>query len=126
MLSLLSLVLMAGVLLAPSFALAQPTRGGESIQEGLTQIEGPFPDTIVSDKDPDSLVKRLIEWALYIGAVLAVIFIIIGGYFYLTSAGNDDQAKRGRRTLTYAVIGLVIIVLSWVIVQTVYNFLTNS
>lgn len=50
---------------------------------------------------------------------ISVLFIIIGGYQYVTSAGKEDQAKAGRRTVTYAVIGVAVAILSYMIVRVV-------
>lgn len=118
---LFTLLVGATFLLAPSPAFAQ-----DKVLEGINSVKGPFPETVVSSDNPKQLLVRIIELGLYIGAMLAVVFIIVGGYQYVTSAGSEDAAKKGRRTLVYAVIGLVIIILAYVIVQTVYNFLTKT
>src|SRR5688572_13483063 len=36
-----------------------------------------------------TLAKTIINWALYLAAIVAVIMIIYGGFLYITSAGND-------------------------------------
>lgn len=56
---------------------------------------------------------------------ISVLFIIIGGYQYVTSAGKEDQAKSGRRTVTYAVIGVAVAVLSYMIVRVVEGTLSK-
>lgn len=101
--------------------------GGSRIQDGLDKISDAYPDTIV-DKNatPEDLAKRIIDIALYVSAIIAVIFVIYGGYQYIFAGGNDETAKSGRKTLTNALIGLAIIVLSFIIVQVVYRFLTNQ
>lgn len=63
----------------------------------------------------------IINILLAIAAIIAVLFIVIGGYRYLFSAGNDEKAKEGQKTLVNAVIGLVIIILAYVIVTVVNN-----
>lgn len=64
-----------------------------------------------------------IQWAidimLLLAGSIAVIFIMIGGFRYLTSAGNEEQSEQGKKTLTTAVIGLVAIILAGVIVRIV-------
>lgn len=118
---------------APSFIPAQAQSssctngtgsGVDCPNEGLRAIQAAFPGSQRATDFP-TLVRIIINWALYLSAIIAVIFIIIGGYFYITSAGNESQATKGRTTLTNALIGLAIIVLSYMIVQVVYNFLTR-
>ncbi len=57
--------------------------------------------------------------------MVAVIFIIVGGFIYMTSAGDQTKATKGRQTLVNALIGLTLVVLSYIIVQLVYRFLTS-
>jgi hypothetical protein len=71
------------------------------------------------------LIGRFINWALYLAGAVAVVFIIIGGYRYIVSAGSSDGAGAGKKTLINALIGLVIIILAYVIVNVVVNFISS-
>ena len=44
-------------------------------------------------------------------------FIMYGGFLFMTSAGNPDQASRGRKTLINAIVGLVIAISAGVIIN---------
>ncbi len=103
------------------------TSSSDRVQDGLDSISDAFPETIV-DKEatPEGLAKRVIDIALYVSAIVAVIFVIYGGYQYIYAGGNDETSKAGRKTLVNALIGLAIIVLSYIIVQVVYRFLTDQ
>ena len=67
------------------------------------------------------LAMFVIETLLGFAGVAAVIFIILGGFWYLTSAGNEEQAEKGRKALINAVIGLVVVLLAEMIVRIVAN-----
>ena len=41
-------------------------------------------------------------------AILTIGFVIFGGFKYMTSAGSPDAAAKGRKTITNALIGMVI------------------
>jgi hypothetical protein len=71
------------------------------------------------------LIIRVINFLLAIAASIAILFIIIGGFRYIISAGNPDGAKAGKQTLFNAVIGLAIIILSYVIVSVVDNTIND-
>jgi hypothetical protein len=58
---------------------------------------------------------------LPLAGLVAVLFIIIGGFQYMTSAGNEELAERGKKTLQNGIIGLIIIILSYVIVTVIAN-----
>ena len=49
--------------------------------------------------------------------VLAVIMIIIGGLYYVTSQGDPGKVKRGKDTILYGIVGLVIAFLAIAIVN---------
>ncbi len=76
--------------------------------------------------DLPSLFKTIINYALGIAFFVAVIYLIYGGFLYITSAGNEESAEKGKNAIVYALIGIVVIVLSFVIVSAVYRFVANS
>ncbi len=127
--SLVAVAIAAMSLVVPlSVAAQSPTSGGDSIQSGLEDIKGAYPSGRAQGdgvQDLKSLVKTVLEWALYLAGIIAIIFIIIGGYYYITAAGNDTRAASGRKTLVNALIGLVIVVFSYMIVQVVYRFIVT-
>lgn len=49
--------------------------------------------------------------------IVAVIFIIIGGVNYMTSQGDASKLQKAKNTILYAVIGLVVCVLAFLIVN---------
>lgn len=55
-----------------------------------------------------------------IGAA-AIFYIILSGFRYITSGGNEDQAKKARAGLTWAIFGLISIILSYMIITAVIN-----
>ncbi len=73
-----------------------------------------------------SAISWITNLALSFAGVIAVVFIIVGGYMYLTSAGNEEAAEKGRKVLTNAIIGLIIIILSAAIIRIVVNTLDSS
>lgn len=65
------------------------------------------------------IITRIINLLLLFAALIAILFIVLGGYKYITSQGNAEAAKAGRGTVVNAVIGLSIIILAFVIVSVV-------
>lgn len=58
------------------------------------------------------LLSNAISLASAAAGIISVIFIIVGGIQYITSGGGD-QIKKAKRTITYALIGLVISILAY-------------
>ena len=69
------------------------------------------------------LLIPLIIYMLAISGTVTVLFLILGGFWYLTAAGNEEQVEKGKKTLINAVIGLVVITLSFAIVKIVTSTL---
>lgn len=67
------------------------------------------------------LITQVIRYVFGIIAVLATFMFIWGGVLMLTSAGNAQRVKQAKDTLTYAAIGIVVILLSWSAIQFVIN-----
>ena len=65
--------------------------------------------------------NRIIQFFLIFAGVMAVIGIIVGGYWYITSAGNPDQTAKAKSTLFGSIIGLAIILSAWAIISFVIN-----
>mgnify|MGYP000911800980 FL=1 len=74
-------------------------------------------DLASGNKGIPAILGNIIDWVLGFAALIAVLFIIISGIRWIIAAGNADQAKSARQALTSAVIGLIIIILSYFIVR---------
>ncbi len=67
------------------------------------------------------LALRLVNFALGFLGVIAVIMIIYGGFLYVTAAGADDKVGTAKKIILYSIIGIIIILVSFAIVNTVLN-----
>ncbi len=76
--------------------------------------------------DIDILIGRVGQLALTLTAAIAVIYIIIGAYSYFTAFGNEEKAQNAKKTVTWAIIGLVVIILAKVIISEIWKFVTNE
>ena len=63
------------------------------------------------------VISKIIPIALGIGGMLAVIFIIISGIQFVTSGGDPKGAAAAKDRLVYAIIGFVILILAFAILQ---------
>jgi hypothetical protein len=64
-----------------------------------------------------------IQTIIQFSGVVAALFLIVGGFLYLTSAGNEEQTEKGKKILVNSVIGLVVIILAYAIVSIIGSVL---
>lgn len=64
-----------------------------------------------------NLRDKVINTLIYVAGALAVIMLIFGGFRYASSGGNSSSVTQGKNTILYAVVGLVIAVLAYAIVN---------
>ena len=69
------------------------------------------------------LLNNFITWAIAIGAIITLIFILMGGFSYVTAQDDADKAEGARKTITNGVIGLIIIASAFIIWRLVVSIL---
>ena len=52
---------------------------------------------------------RVVNLAIYFAAPVAIFFLIKGGYYLLTSAGDEERAKKGKHNVGAVLIGVIIL-----------------
>lgn len=60
---------------------------------------------------------NIISALIMLSAVTAVFFIVYSGIKFITSGGDPIKVESAKRTMTFAIIGLVIVLLSFVIMK---------
>jgi len=81
------------------------------------------PGSLVRSSSVFELIAISLRWLFTFAGVIATVFLIIGGYQYITAAGNEEQAEKGKKTLINSIIGIVVVVLAITIVTIVTNTL---
>lgn len=69
------------------------------------------------------LASDIIGWLFIVASAISFIFIIIAGIKFVTSSGDQKKLASAQATLTYAIIGLVVTILAFVIIRVVQYFL---
>lgn len=94
--------------------------GGSSFSQeakrGLQEIGG--------DKSADlpTIAKTIINFLLFLVGAIAVVIIVYAGFQYVTSAGDSSKVATAKNTIIYAVIGLIVAIMAYAIV----NFVVDS
>lgn len=59
----------------------------------------------------DNLVNTIIEKLFPFAGLLTFFFIVYGGYMWMMSGGDPAKVKQAQGTLTWAIIGLIFVIL---------------
>ena len=101
--------------------LATPSFASAAILEGL-KGENKAKDLEAIDK----LISNISSIVTNIAGAIALLMIIFGGLTYITSAGNTERAEKGKKILTYAIGGLLLVILAKVILSVFATLLGGS
>jgi hypothetical protein len=74
----------------------------------------------------NNIVHTIVNILSALVGIVAVIMIIVGGFRYITSGGNDASVTAAKNTILYAIIGLVVVALAQIIVRFTLSKLTSS
>ncbi|MFC1640783.1 hypothetical protein ACFL2D_01895 [Patescibacteria group bacterium] len=85
----------------------------------LATVEIGPPNLASSNNISVVVLEQIIPYALGITFILATLSLIIGGFLYITAGTNPKFVERAKTIISTSIIGLIIVILSYVIVATV-------
>lgn len=104
--------------------------GGEGVignlRQGLNDLRGIFPSRLQSERGIVNTIGAIIRWVLGIAGAIFVAMIVYGGIQYLTVGTSEKNVEKAKTTITYAVIGMVIIAGAWLIADFVISALIRG
>lgn len=98
---------------------AQIFEGGEEPEKtGIKEIEEALGETgVTAEADIGDLILKYVNFVLPYLAIAAFIGFVYAGFLYVTAYGSEEQIQKSKKILMYAVIGLIVVILSYSIVQ---------
>lgn len=115
---LLVIAALFSIVLTPLFAVGMVAAQG-SDQAACQGLGGTFSGgkcSVPNQPDIEDVIARVIQVMSAIAGVAAVIMIIISGFRFVTANGDSNTVAAARRTLIYALVGVVVVAISQTIV----------
>jgi hypothetical protein len=114
-------IILAAVIAFGFVAVALPaTAGAVNVSKDCSTLGADAQNSAIckgGDDQIDGVVKTIVNTLLFILGAISVVVIIIAGIMYTVSGGNSNNVTRAKDMLLYAVIGLVVAVLAYAIVN---------
>ena len=110
---------------ASSLILSSTALGVESpVQSGVDAARAAeVPSTIMGG---DGIVTTAVNALLFVVGALSVIMLIWGGLRYVISGGNSSAVTAAKNTILYAIVGLIIALFAYAIINFVIGSLTGG
>ena len=112
---------LAGVLAVAGVVAVLPGRVAYAVGGLRNGVNETTNGTDLKSDDLEGSVATVINIILYAIGIVAVIMIIFGGFQYITSSGDAAKVTKAKNTILYGIVGLVIAVLAYAIVNFVLN-----
>ncbi|MDE2001641.1 MAG: hypothetical protein KGI60_03720 [Patescibacteria group bacterium] len=132
------------LLTGPAFAaINQPAQANPTVDSGSTNQTGnvlvfpanpptgnsqsiTLPNPLGNTSTIPDLIGKLVDWLIYIASIAILPAMIVwGAYKFLMAGGDPEKVTEGRHTLTWAVVGYALILLSKSIEIIIQNFLKS-
>lgn len=91
----------------------------------LAQYVTPVTTGLPTTYDLEDVILNVMDWMLAIFGFLGIIGFVVAGIIYLTSAGDDTRMKTAKGAMTYSIIGVIVGLLGYVIIQAVDSALNG-
>ncbi|PLX20284.1 hypothetical protein C0584_06080 [Candidatus Parcubacteria bacterium] len=83
-------------------------------------------DNPIDATSPEQFIGNVINAVLGISGSLALLMFVYGGFTWMLSGGSPEKVSKGKNTLVWATIGLVVIFSSYALVNFVFTGLSGG
>lgn len=118
---------MFGLLLAQTNNTASKAEGvNNSFFQSIGNLFGAGKGSLANTTNIGNLIVAVLQILLLIGGSVSVIFLVVGGYQYVVSRGNEEAMEKAKKTISSSIIGLIVIVMSFVIIRIIAAILLQA
>lgn len=107
---------------SPAMAACDPAAGGIQSGADCAQPAGTSANLFA----PGGIFQVISNVLIFLVGAIAVIYLIIGGLRYVTSGGDSKAVTAAKDTILYAIIGIVVAVISYALVTFVISSLAKA
>ena len=83
-------------------------------------------DSATAENTATAKIKSIVGVALGVIGVVAVVVVVIAGIFMITANGNPDKIAKARQAIIFAIIGVIVALLAFAIVNFILDGIGGS
>lgn len=118
LLAVIAIMTFSVLLVAPSYAADLTIQGGANSAQGTDQQSDLFGNS--------GIFKTITNTLLFVLGAISVIMIIVGGLRYVVSGGDSSAVNAAKNTILYAIVGVIVAILAYAIINFVIGSFTNG
>lgn len=96
-----------------------PVFTGPGLEGGALLTENILDDNVSKERDVKVLIIGWTNFLLQVTALLAVVALVYAGFLYVTAGGDDSRMESAKKIVIWVVIGILVILGAYAIVNTV-------
>jgi hypothetical protein len=98
---------------------AAPLAASAQFDRGLNNAQASqLPNSTIYD-----IIANAMNYLLAIIGFLAIVGFVIAGIMFLTAAGSEEQIKKAKGALKYSIIGIIVALVGFIVINAVTGFL---
>lgn len=127
--NMLRKIIILPIIFVALFGFSITVNAGETVDtnQGTPQtIHNPLERMADGNTDAHALVGVLIKNIMGLAGTIGLVMFVWGGFLMMTAAGNKDQVGKGKETITWAAIGIIVIFTSYSLVSFILQIMSGS
>jgi len=100
-----------------------PLAGVMALEVGIGEVGE---ELELGDRDIRATVASIINVAMGLLGIVAVVIILYGGFTWMTAGGNEENVSKAQKIIVSGIIGLALILASWAIARFVLESLVTA
>ncbi|PIT91480.1 hypothetical protein COU17_00640 [Candidatus Kaiserbacteria bacterium CG10_big_fil_rev_8_21_14_0_10_49_17] len=116
------LIIFAAIIISGSILFLPNFVGAQTISGGIVPCQGPECQLCYVNQ----LLQNILNFLVLVAAIVGALMLAIAGVLWMANTGNEKRLKLAKRIFSSVVIGLIIILGAWLIIDTILKVMTNN
>ncbi len=112
--------------ITPAFAAQDSSCNDVCCSDAPASVKAASGCSGATSNDLPTVIQQILNIIIGVLGIVAVIVIVYGGFQYMTSTGDTSKLQKAKNTILYAVIGLIVCAVAFMIVNLTISIINSS